>query len=327
MANRLDRTDGAALPAWMADAVARLGEVQGRTIGDVRRDDGHSNDIWELDLDDGRVLLLKCGRHAWARTFFAASCEAARLIEQQSDIVAPRPLPVPEPDGDHPIQAYWRIPLPTLQQLWPRLDDGARERVLRSWATLLHRLHRIAPPSHGALPAREPCTFGTALHRELHDRLLPAVYTHWPAGLPHLERLIAQAPLVAARRAGAPPALVHNDMHMGNVLCRVDAGGVVHCVGLLDLDDAIGAPPESDFASFHVLHGPLFERPLARRWHRTLRATYDAPLDDALVAFFRCTHLVNQGFSSALLGHCEHAEAIAAELRGRMRALPPLLDA
>src|SRR5690606_27186047 len=98
-----------------------------------------------------------------------------------------------------------------------------------------------------------------------------------------------------------------------NVLCRVD-DGTPTCVGLLDLDGASGAPPESDLARFDVLHGRLFGQPIERPVRERMREGYRGSIDETVLAFFRTAHLANLGFHSALVGDVEHAADVIAVL-------------
>jgi Ser/Thr protein kinase RdoA (MazF antagonist) len=311
---------------WIPDVLRRLdGAVRQLTVRRIRADHSHSNDIFELTFCDGRTLLLKRARHEWLRPCFTASEMAARLIRASSELVVPQPLPLPdlpeELPEELPVQAYWRIPLPTLAQLWPELTAERQAAALRSLGALTRKLHRIAAPGWGPLHRCDAaCDLAGDLHRDLRRRLLPAVIAHWPAGIRALERLIEGIPTVQQRWPAAAAALVHADLHLGNVLCRV-RGGKVHCVGFLDLDGAAGGTAEADVACFDVLHGPLFQRHIHRDMRLELRRGYGDGLDERIVEYFHCAHLANQGFSSALLGHEGHAADIAAELDRRLCTL------
>jgi aminoglycoside phosphotransferase (APT) family kinase protein len=300
-------------PDWLADVLALAGLDPGEVGTGVRWHEGHSNDIGELRLADGRVLLLKRGRHDWTRASFAAAAAAARLIAAESDITVPEPLDLDVDAVGMPLQAYWLVPLPTLAQVWPVLSLRSRAAALRSAGRLLRRLHGLETSRFGALHTAGADTLAAELDRDLRQRLLPAVYAHWPAGLPYLESLIEQIPEASARCRARPPVLVHNDPHIGNVLCRT-AGERVECVGFLDLDDVVGGVKESDVASFDVLHGRLFEQLIEPGLRARLVDGYGEPLDPWLVRYFRRVHLINQGFSAGLLEHHEHAGTIAAVL-------------
>ena len=303
------------VPSWLpgvADAIGTGGNPPRLTR--IRSHDAHSNDIHELTFTDGRVLLLKRARHEWVSDCFRAAAEASRLIREHTDVIVPEPLPIERIDDELPVQAYWRIELPTLAQLWPALSRPARRSALRSLGALIRRLHGIAAPGWGPLhQTRPPQQVRAELERDLCSRLLPAVYAHWPEGLTSLETLIDEIGSVE-RLHGDRPALVHADLHLGNVLCRIE-NERVECVGLLDLDDACGGAPEADVAGFNVLHGPLFERIIDPALRGEVRTGYGEPLDQRLIDFYHCAHLANQGFSSALLEHHEHAAGVAAELK------------
>jgi aminoglycoside phosphotransferase (APT) family kinase protein len=314
----------AAAPGWVDDVLhAMQPAVRRRRVLSVKWDGGHSNDIFELDFDDGRTLLLKRARHDWARESFMTSEQAGALLAESSDIVAPRPLPLAGDIADAPVQAYWRIPLPTLAQLWPSLADGQRVSALRSLGALLRRLHDIDAPHYGPLRGADGAAahdLAGALTGDLQRRLLPAVHAHWSTGAWLLEWLIDRIAWADAMRGPAAASMVHNDLHLGNVLCRV-AGDTVTCVGFLDLDGVAGSAPECDIAGFGVLHGPLFEQELDLRWHAEVAHGYGDGADPRMIAFFRCAHLANQGFSSGLLGHDEHAERIRQALHVELDAL------
>ncbi|HEX2167154.1 MAG TPA: aminoglycoside phosphotransferase family protein [Longimicrobiales bacterium] len=321
MVATLDTVRRNEIPVWLSDVMPALADAgRGARPARIRSHGGHSNDIHELTFSDGRVLLVKRARHDWIGDCFSAAARAARLVSDGSDIIVPHPLPLSCDPGGMPVQAYWRIELPTLAQLWPALSADARSAALRSLGALVRRLHDIQAPGWGPLyqrnPAQDP---GVELERDLRLRLLPAVIAHWPQGVGLLEQLIAAIPAVRPLHANRP-ALVHDDLHLGNVLCRI-RDERVECVGLLDLDDVGGGAAESDIAVFDVLHSPLFEREIPSAVRRHLRTGYGERLDERLIEFHRCAHLANQGFSSGLLEHSEHAAAIAAELKRRLRRL------
>src|SRR5690606_2313679 len=93
-------------PDWLPDVLALAG-VDSRTLVTraVAWDGGHSNDIAEIRLVDGRVLLLKRGRHEWTRQAFAASAAAARVVTAASDIVVPEPVDLDTDAAGAPLQA------------------------------------------------------------------------------------------------------------------------------------------------------------------------------------------------------------------------------
>jgi aminoglycoside phosphotransferase (APT) family kinase protein len=273
--------------------------------------DQHSNDFAEVRFRDGRALIVKRGRFEWAGPRFETSRIASRLIRERTGVAVPVPLAVPPGVGERPIEIYWRVDLPTLQELWPRLDGPGRTEVLRSWGRLTAQLHSVRLQGFGPLsdPAVGTTSLESYLGRELKERLLPAVAWEWPVARPAVERL---AELVAevAGRAGSRSRLCHNDLHMGNVLCQLAVDGP-HCVGLIDLETAIAAPPEADLAAIEVHHGPHFSQPIEGDWQRAVRDGYGEDVDPWVVNFYRALHLVNMGFYSAMIGHDWHADRVA----------------
>ena len=315
-----------ALPKDLLDSIVdalRTGPGCGEP-GEVSCSDAHSNDVSAVRFSDGRTLMVKRGRYDWAVERFATSRRAAALVKE-AGIVAPDPLPLPEMVDGRPLEAYWRVDLPTLEELWPSLDERARRDALRSAGRLMRRLHRIRLPGYGPLMrADDPVPLGESLEADLGGRLRPAVVGEWPAGLPYLDLLLELRPELAARWAGEPAVLIHHDLHLGNLLCEPQ-GGTVSCVGLLDLETAAGGVAEADLAVMQVLHGPRFERPIAGSWFARVQEGYGSDLDEWALAYFRLYHLVNQGFYSALVGHEWHAAEIAAMAEAEADALAETL--
>jgi aminoglycoside phosphotransferase (APT) family kinase protein len=309
--------DAAPLPEGLVDSLVELVATETDAAEPVGIDflDKHSNDLAAIRYSDGHTLMVKRGRYPWAAARFETSRMASDLVRRQAGVVAPAPIGLPNDLDEHPIEAYWRIDLPTLQEIWPDIPEADRPRVLRSWGELVRCIHRIRLPGYGPLPAaqREP-SLEQFLETDLAERLRPAVAGTWPGGLAAVDRLIETAPEIADRMHDRPGRLVHNDLHSGNVLCEIEEGAI-RCVGLLDLETAQIGPAEMDLANMEVLHGPLFARPLDGPWLEQVREGYDATLDPYALAFFRAYHLVNMGFYSALIGHHEHAAQVARAAR------------
>ena len=120
--------------------------------------------------------------------------------------------------------------------------------------------------------------------------------------------------------------LVHNDLHMGNVLCAEQGRGI-RCVGVLDLEWAIAGPPESDLARVQVLHGALFGQPLDGPWFEAVLAGYRDPLDAFALTFYRAYHLLNLGYHAALAGHDGHAAAVRRTVARELAGLRSLVGA
>ncbi|MEX2583486.1 MAG: aminoglycoside phosphotransferase family protein [Gemmatimonadota bacterium] len=302
------------MPHELLEAVlAAIPSESGLETAEVMYRDQHSNDFAEVRLCCGRALIVKRGRHDWAGSRFETSRIASRLIREATAVAVPAPLPVPAAIDERPVEAYWRLEQPTLQEVWSQLDADQRGAALRSWGELIATLHSVRMEGFGPLADEATPTTGLAtfLRAELEGRLLPAVTGEWPAALPSLHRLIRAVDEVAGR-AGERSRLVHNDMHMGNVLCEVSDDDDVRCVGLIDLETALAGPPEADVAIMEVQHGDLFGQPVEAPWIEGVKAGYTEALDPVVVNFYRAFHLINMGFYSALIGHDWHAQQVAA---------------
>ena len=287
-------------------------EIGGAEPVHVATNDEHSNDLAMVRFDDGRTLMVKRARHEWAGPRFDAAALAAELLHREVGIKVPVPLKFFSTTDHRPVQAYWRIELPTLQELWPEIPEASRPEVLRSWGELVRRVHAIKLPGQGPLPVvrhEEASSLAGFLEQDLAERLLPAVAAIWPQGHGVLEALLGVVGEVG-ERVEEEGTLIHGDLHAGNVLCETD-GERIRCVGLLDLETAFAGPPEADLANAEVLHGPLFAQPLPGPWFEHLREGYGDSLDPLVLAFFRIYHLANMGFYSAFIGDACHAEMVA----------------
>lgn len=298
------------------DAQTAEAEPCGLTVSEE-----YSNDLAEIRFSDGRTLMVKRARARWAAPRFDASRRAAKLLRERCGIVAPEHFPVPIGPDRLACHAYWRIPLPTLKDVWPQIPPRLRPDVLRSWGELIGRIHEPTLPGFGPFEriARTPSPLAAFLEDDLVRRLGPAVTDVWPEGLEALQQLIEAIPAVAAR-AGDTAVVVHNDMHMENVLCEVGSAAV-RCVGVLDLEAAFAGPPEADLAMAEVLHGRLFAQPLEPEWLEPVLEGYGRPLEPRILAFFRAYHLLNLGFHAALVGHEEHARDVARAALQEVHAL------
>lgn len=291
-------------------------ELGGAEACDVVYRGEHSNDLAEVHLTDGRILMLKRARHLSAGPRFDGSRLAAALLRDEAGLVAPVHLDLPRRLSDRPLLAYWRIPLQTLKQQWSELDGAARAVALRDWGRLTRRIHEVRLPGNGRLleAARTTQPLSEFLMQDLEGRLGSALEGVWPAAVDLVERLIAGIPTVAARVGDGGGVLVHNDLHLPNVLCDV-TDGAPRCVGVLDLEDAIAGPAEADLAKTEVLHGPLFRHQLKGAWLERVYEGYGVPLDTLVLTFFRAYHLVNMGFHAVLVGYTAHAEDVARAAR------------
>ena len=309
-------------PAVDAVLAALSEELHDAVPHAVSRGPSHSNQLTEVCFQDGRRLIVKWGRYEWDAPRFHAARLAADLLRRRTGVIAPRQLEVEPGIAGPPVEAYWRIPLPTLHEMWPELPERARDRALRSWGEILRRVHKVRLAGHGPLPraVREPSSIRAFLGAELEGRLPPAVAAWWPIGYELVTTLGALVPEISARVGERPGVLLHNDPHMANVLCERRGTGV-RCVGVLDLEAAMAGPPEADLAHAQVLHGPLFGIALSGSWFDRVVEGYAAPVDPVTLAFFRAYHLINLGFHAAMVGFAEHAADVAAAAAAEITAL------
>ncbi len=320
--------DGSPIPADLVSATLRsaVGPQEEPPSFTLANHGQFSNDLAVATLDDGRRMVVKRGRYAWSAERFDTARRAAGLFGALG-ITTPRPVDLPAELSRAAVDAYWRIELPTLAELWPELGPGGRRGAMRSLGRLMRTAHTARLPGHGELRAMagHPRPLSQVLAEDLGGRLMPAVQAGWPDGVPLVDGLLGTIPEVA-RRAGDSGVLLHGDLHMGNVLCE-RSGGAVACTGLLDLECAHAGPGESDLARLAVMHTDLFGMPAGGPWLEWVREGYGEAVDPVVYGFYAVYHLVQLGFHSAWLGHHEHAAGVAAAARSAAAALPGLLPA
>lgn len=268
--------------------------------------DSNSNDVRFLEFEDGRTLIAKEPRFPELSGDLLAERTASRLLRDHPDVLAPEHLPVDDGD-DAPLVAYWLIPHPTLEKVWPTLTETRRAATLRSWGRLMRRLHDMRLPGHGRLPEALHGTgsLGDFLADDLEGRLRPAVQADWPDAIDLIDRLIDAVPSVVGRIADRDPVLVHGDLFAANVLCSW-RDGAPQCVGVIDLEDAMAGPPEADLAKTEILHGPLFGRSLPAGWFDHVLEGYGPGPDPRARAFFRAWHMVNMAYHEAITCPTHH---------------------
>lgn len=289
----------------VGEVLATIGASEHAVVRETWRQ--HSNDIGRVELDDGRVLMVKLARFGWAAAGFRAERRAARLLAR-TDVAAPRHLPVAERVGGRPVLAYWRIELETLASVWPDLDAAGRRTALESWGRLFCRVHDVRVDGVGRLGGAGARSLYDYLARDVGERLRPAVAGAWPAGFDALETALALLPELDRRVGRRAPVLLHGDPHARNVMAARESG---QCEGLIDLEGAAGGPREMDLAHLRILHGDLFDHPLPDGWFRTVQAAYGLALDPFALDWFALYHLLNLGFFSAHTGDAWHADAVA----------------
>jgi hypothetical protein len=279
---------------------------------DVYRADGYCNELLELRLPGREPLMVKRAHHHWGAARLRASRIAAGLLRRRTGVIAPAHLDVSADGRGRAVEAYWRIPLPTLRETWIDLPERRQPQALRSWGALLRRVHKVKLPGHGDLEGSSDArTLSAVLDEDLRGRLAPALRQSWPAAVELAEKLARRTSEVGSRCSGREVVLLHSDFHMGNVLC-VQKPRSVRCVGVIDLETAWGGPPEVDIARVQVLHGPELGAPLPDGWLEHFIRGYDAPLDRDVLAFFRTEHLLNLGYHAALAGWWEHVDRLRA---------------
>jgi len=285
---------------------------------------GYCNEVLQVWLCGGDTLVVKRARHDWGAPRLRASRLAAGLLRRRTGVLAPCHLDVEEDSHGRPIEAYWRIPLPTLREVWPDLPDRARPQALRSWGALMRRVHKVKLAGTGSLESTAcgPHALADFLRAELRDRLVPALARIWPAALELASRLTGHVEDVDAHCAGRPVVLLHNDFHMGNVLCERRPRSI-RCVGVIDLETAWAGPPEADVAQVQVLHGGAFGTPLPDGWSAHFLEGYAAPLHPTVLSFCRALHRLNLGYFAATAGWWDHVRDLQAEIVRELES-PPL---
>jgi len=311
-----------ALPPSLAAVLDKpLNANDERAAATAQRTDGYCNELIQLSLSDGNALMVKRARFDWVAARLRASRSAASLLRRRTGVLVPEHLDVEQDANGRAIEAYWRIPLPTLKEVWATLPDKRKPQALRSWGTLLRRVHKALPGAYGQLlSTSHEQQLEAALRSDLEERLRPALESAWPAALPALAALLSGIERLPALLSDRPAVLVHNDFHMGNVLCQ-ERPRSIRCVGVIDLENAWAGPAESDVAQLQVLHGPAFGHSLPDDWYSHFMRGYGSTLDPELLRLFRVLHLLNLGYFAAESGWTEHVANLEADLIATTTAL------
>lgn len=282
-------------------------------ITDSFSPDGFSNNLVRFSFEDGRKIIIKQSQYDWARPRFNSAKNASKLIRRRSSVIAPKHITIPEEVVKYPTIAYWYLPYPTLRELWPKLSPKQKKQASKSLGRMLRKVHQITVGKYGLI--NEERSYRSAadfMFSELHDRLKPSIAAYWPEVLPMVDRLIEIAEKLPDNVNNA--ALVHNDIHLGNILCNVQ-DDEVQCIGLLDLEEATGGIWESDLASAMTLHHPLFfssklQGSRLEKLEQSIVEGYEKEPDPKLLRFFRIYHLINLGYFSAMNDDHQHAKRI-----------------
>lgn len=303
--------------------LARLESQLGRaTPTRIVMRETHSNHVAEVVFDTGRTLIIKQARYQEMNARFHTSRLAARLLREHTDVRTPEYLDISGSGQNSPL-IYWRIPLDTLDTLWPRLQAEQRRHTLRTWGRLVRQIQRVRLPGHGPLlEAHERARpLSAFLRADLHERLRPAVASVWPGALAVIDRLVAMIDAVQERAGDRGGVLIHNDLFAANLLCEGTVERGVVCAGLIDFEDAFSGPPEAELAKTEILHGPLFGQPWSEDCMSDIVAGYGAPLDAFITAYFRVLHLLNMGYHAAATGLLAHAADVLDACRRELRPL------
>lgn len=303
--------------------LGRMQLVEDGVDVEISTDEQHSNSLAKVRFPSGRILVIKRARYGALAERFDVSVTASRLLQEGTDLLAPRYLEVPDLGDAPPLLVYWWIPNPTLEEVWPELGPDERIRALVEFGRLLRRLHTVRLPGHGPLTVGEPSSLRLSvfLTEDLLDRLRPAVAGAWPSRLRSVDWLHEAFSEHLGTREEPEAVLVHNDLFAANILCsRTDTG--FHCVGVLDFEDSIAGPVEADLAKTEVLHGPLFGRPLAGDWFTRVLEGYGGEFDVTLLALFRVYHLLNMGFHAAAIGLEAHATEVGRAIERELDQWP-----
>lgn len=293
-------------------------------ITDSFSPNGFSNNLVRFTFEDGRKIIIKQSQYDWARPRFNSARNASKLIRRKSSVIAPKHITIPDEVVEYPTMAYWYLPYPTLKELWPQLSPSQRKQASKSLGHILRQVHQITVGEYGLL--HEERSYESAsdfMFSELHDRLKPSIAAYWPEILPMVDRLITIAKNLPDNENNA--ALVHNDMHLGNIVCKIQ-DDKIQCIGLLDLEEATGGIWESDIASAMTLHHPLFfsstlQGNRLEEFGQSITEGYEKEPDPKLLRFFRIYHLVNLGYFSAMNDDRHHAKRIGKKATELLNAV------
>ncbi len=292
-------------------------------ISEIQMVSGSSNQVMCLLMDSGRSLIIKQAPFDWAGPRFRNARRASSLLQEKSPLVTPKHLQLPDHIGDTPMMAYWFISHPTLENVWPRLSGDQRVEALYSFGKMLRKMHEIKVDGYGTLNGdRHYNSVSSYMEDDLRNRLRSAVWFKWPEALPIIDRLGHMASFLPEE---GKATLIHNDLHLDNILCRVK-NEKAECIGLLDLEAAVGGAPESDLASATVLHDPLFaEGNPKQKWvsnfDRHLLEGYGNNINHFMLKFFQTYHLLNLGYFSALNGDTQHANRVAKVADKKLKSI------
>ncbi|RZS56837.1 aminoglycoside phosphotransferase family protein [Sphaerotilus mobilis] len=148
-----------------------------------------------------------------------------------------KPL-IADPLQSEPSALRWERFLPGI-----RLEDAARDRgwdaVLQQAATALVDLHRQPLDGLEMLPRQS----GAQVHRRLDHKVMKRIRAALPGLSDRAQALADRLGRCVPERGDRPAALLHGDLHTGNLLLRPDGG-----VAFIDLDSLMVGDPAWDMA-------------------------------------------------------------------------------
>ena len=264
-------------PLAVLDALAAAGlPADGRLL----QLNSYENRVWQVSLDDGRVVVAKFYRPGrWSDAqILEEHAFCAELAEADLPVVAPLALAPERPD----VALQWQAATPTLAHF--RSPGGAVYRfavcerrvgrapelespeVLARLGRLMGRLHAVARRGRFQYRRRlDVATYGHAARQ----RLLDGGFVHPDTGgawLRACTSALAEVDAAFARQPGLAQIRLHGDCHPGNVLWRDE--GEHAGPNFVDFDDCCTGPAVQDLwmllpgergavdsAQYHLLDG------------------------------------------------------------------------
>ena len=192
------------------------------------------NRVYEVELDDGRRLVVKFHRPGrWSREAILDEHRfLAELAEAEVPVVPPLDLGTGSTLGE--IEGILYSAFPKVRgRILDELDSELRRRIGRG----LGRLHAVGA-ARGA-PHRPRLTVKRFVNDSL-DVLLDGGFIPENLAPRYRDVALGIANAVAAPLAAAPAQRIHGDLHLGNVLWTPDGPTLV------DFDDFLVGPPVQD---------------------------------------------------------------------------------
>lgn len=213
----------------------------------VRRFENVSADVFEIEGDGGRAVILKAyadepawklRKEAFVAGLFASAAEVPRWlsVDESRARLARR------------FVIMTRLPGTSLRDRFGR--EGAPA-LFREMGALLRRLHAVSMPRHGYLleaDVAEPFA-SNAARMEAAFAAKYRDFRGWggdQALCGQIERFVAARTPALAESDGA--VLCHNDFHPGNVLAAAGPDGAWRLSGVIDFENAVAGDPLFDLA-------------------------------------------------------------------------------